>query len=109
MESERPSTINETYKQQQELEEEEEEDDDDDNEEEEEEEENNEILKRRISNHPLYGLLVEAHLDCLKVLICFFFSPFISFLPSSIYCFQPQFTLLIYLQMHWIQLKLHVS
>ncbi|KAL2626149.1 hypothetical protein AAZV13_07G094400 [Glycine max] len=67
MESERPSTINETYKQQQELEEEEEEDDDDDNEEEEEEEENNEILKRRISNHPLYGLLVEAHLDCLKV------------------------------------------
>ncbi|KAG5009512.1 hypothetical protein JHK87_018027 [Glycine soja] len=65
MESERPSTINETYKQQQELEEEEDDDDDDDNEEE--EEENNEILKRRISNHPLYGLLVEAHLDCLKV------------------------------------------
>ncbi|KAG4388428.1 hypothetical protein JHK82_025422 [Glycine max] len=67
MESERPSsTINETYKQQQEPEEE---DDDDyhNEEEEEEEEENNEILKRRISNHPLYGLLVEAHLDCLKV------------------------------------------
>ncbi|KAK7314675.1 hypothetical protein VNO77_33202 [Canavalia gladiata] len=36
-------------------------------EEEEEHEENNEILKRRISSHPLYGLLVEAHLDCLKV------------------------------------------
>nr|XP_023892312.1 homeobox protein knotted-1-like 1 [Quercus suber] len=25
------------------------------------------ILKRRISSHPLYGLLVEAHLGCLKV------------------------------------------
>ncbi|CAJ1952125.1 unnamed protein product [Sphenostylis stenocarpa] len=59
MESERPNTTIETYKQQQELEEE----DDDD----EEEEENNEILKRRISSHPLYGLLVETHLDCLKV------------------------------------------
>ncbi|XP_004512773.1 homeotic protein knotted-1-like [Cicer arietinum] len=31
------------------------------------EEENNEILKRRISSHPLYQFLVEAHLDCLKV------------------------------------------
>ncbi|WJX67177.1 Homeobox protein knotted-1-like, variant 2 [Trifolium repens] len=30
-------------------------------------EENSEILKTRISNHPLYELLVEAHLDCLKV------------------------------------------
>ncbi|XP_058727338.1 protein KNATM-like [Vicia villosa] len=29
--------------------------------------ENSEILKRRISNHPLYEFLVEAHLDCLKV------------------------------------------
>ncbi|RDX67468.1 Homeobox protein KNOX3, partial [Mucuna pruriens] len=58
MESERPNTNTiETYKQQQQLEEEEEYD----------REENNEILKRRISNHPLYGLLVEAHLDCLKV------------------------------------------
>ncbi|XP_020201887.2 homeobox protein knotted-1-like 1 isoform X2 [Cajanus cajan] len=59
MESHTPNTNDtieiEAYKQQQ-LEEE-----DDD------EEENNEILKRRISNHPLYGLLVEAHLDCLKV------------------------------------------
>ena len=27
-----------------------------------------EILKGRISSHPLYGLLVEAHLGCLKVL-----------------------------------------
>jgi hypothetical protein len=38
-------------------------------EEEEEEEEigENEILKRRISGHPLYELLVEAHLGCLKV------------------------------------------
>ncbi|CAK8534306.1 unnamed protein product [Lathyrus sativus] len=30
-------------------------------------EENSEILKTRISNHPLYEFLVEAHLDCLKV------------------------------------------
>ncbi|AES76094.1 fused compound leaf protein [Medicago truncatula] len=30
-------------------------------------EENDEILKTRISNHPLYELLVQAHLDCLKV------------------------------------------
>lgn len=30
-------------------------------------EENSENLKRRISNHPLYEFLVEAHLDCLKV------------------------------------------
>lgn len=30
-------------------------------------EENSDILKRRISNHPLYEFLVEAHLDCLKV------------------------------------------
>ncbi|KAH0976071.1 hypothetical protein GBA52_017970 [Prunus armeniaca] len=29
--------------------------------------EDHEILKNRISTHPLYGLLVEAHLDCLKV------------------------------------------
>ncbi|XP_057443464.1 homeobox protein knotted-1-like 6 [Lotus japonicus] len=36
-------------------------------EEEESEVENNETLKRRISSHPLYELLVEAHLDCLKV------------------------------------------
>ncbi|MED6207819.1 Homeobox protein knotted-1-like [Stylosanthes scabra] len=41
--------------------------DQEEEEEEEEDEENNEILKRRISNHPLYGLLVEAHLECLKV------------------------------------------
>lgn len=26
-----------------------------------------EILRRRISSHPLYGLLVETHLNCLKV------------------------------------------
>ena len=35
--------------------------------EEEEEEEERKMLKRRISCHPLYGFLVEAHLDCLKV------------------------------------------
>ncbi|KAK9278186.1 hypothetical protein L1049_027746 [Liquidambar formosana] len=34
---------------------------------EEEDEEEMEILKRRISSHPLYGLLVDSHLDCLKV------------------------------------------
>ncbi|KAI4352086.1 hypothetical protein L6164_006372 [Bauhinia variegata] len=34
---------------------------------EEEEEERNEILKRRISSHPLYGLLLDAHMECLKV------------------------------------------
>lgn len=28
-----------------------------------------ETLKTRISAHPLYGLLVETHLDCLKVRI----------------------------------------
>ena len=86
MESERPSsTINETYKQQQEPEEE---DDDDyhNEEEEEEEEENNEILKRRISNHPLYGLLVEAHLDCLKVFKLSLLFPF-HFLPSFLLLF----------------------
>ncbi|KAJ6737438.1 hypothetical protein OIU85_019492 [Salix viminalis] len=26
-----------------------------------------EVLKKRISSHPLYGLLVQAHIDCLKV------------------------------------------
>ncbi|KAK3224632.1 hypothetical protein Dsin_004494 [Dipteronia sinensis] len=35
--------------------------------EEEEEEENNEALKRRISTHPLYNLLLDNHMDCLKV------------------------------------------
>ncbi|XWS60827.1 hypothetical protein CRYUN_Cryun07bG0070800 [Craigia yunnanensis] len=39
-------------------EEEEEEDDDDDE---------DEVLKTRISSHPLYGRLVENHLNCLKV------------------------------------------
>ncbi|CAG7868926.1 unnamed protein product [Brassica rapa] len=34
---------------------------------EEEEEEENEILKKRISSHPLYGLLLHSHLSCLKV------------------------------------------
>ncbi|KAF9671276.1 hypothetical protein SADUNF_Sadunf12G0030500 [Salix dunnii] len=27
-----------------------------------------EVLKKRISSHPLYGLLVQTHIDCLKVL-----------------------------------------
>ncbi|XP_044466992.1 homeobox protein knotted-1-like 1 [Mangifera indica] len=35
--------------------------------EEEEENQNNETLKRRISSHPLYGLLIENHMDCLKL------------------------------------------
>lgn len=47
-------------------------------EEEEEKEEvgEDEILKRRISTHPSYGLLLEAHLGCLKV---FSLSLFLSF------------------------------
>ncbi|GKV05248.1 hypothetical protein SLEP1_g17282 [Rubroshorea leprosula] len=32
-----------------------------------EEEEEEKVLKRRISTHPLYGRLVQNHLDCLKV------------------------------------------
>ncbi|KDP38140.1 hypothetical protein JCGZ_04783 [Jatropha curcas] len=35
-------------------------------EEEQEEEEGEEILKRRILGHPLYSLLVETHINCLK-------------------------------------------
>lgn len=58
-----------------ELEEEQEEEGDD-------EEENNEILKRRISNHPLYGLLVEAHLDCLKVIYSYLSLSLFLFLSS---------------------------
>ncbi|KAK6261490.1 hypothetical protein QUC31_007306 [Theobroma cacao] len=34
---------------------------------EEEEEDDDELLKTRISAHPLYGRLVENHLNCLKV------------------------------------------
>ncbi|KAL5827810.1 hypothetical protein ACOSQ3_019661 [Xanthoceras sorbifolium] len=33
-------------------------------------EEDEEILKRRISSHPLYGLLIETHLNCLKEAYC---------------------------------------
>ena len=29
--------------------------------------EENDILKRRISSHPLYSLLLQSHIDCLKV------------------------------------------
>ncbi|KAF5734045.1 homeobox protein knotted-1-like 1 [Tripterygium wilfordii] len=36
-------------------------------EEEEAEAEAEEVLKKRISNHPLYGLLVDTHLECMKV------------------------------------------
>ncbi|XP_010527813.1 PREDICTED: protein KNATM [Tarenaya hassleriana] len=32
-----------------------------------EEEEEMELLQQRISSHPLYGLLLEAHFNCLKV------------------------------------------
>jgi len=59
MESQTPNTTIHTYKQLQQQ---------DHDDEEEAEEQNSEILKRRISSHPLYGLLLEAHLDCLKVL-----------------------------------------
>lgn len=34
---------------------------------EENQDDDDETLKTRISAHPLYGLLVETHLDCLKV------------------------------------------
>ncbi|KAF2558749.1 hypothetical protein F2Q68_00013416 [Brassica cretica] len=40
-----------------------------------EEEEENEILKKRISSHPLYGLLLHSHLSCLKVCSGDFDSP----------------------------------
>ncbi|KAL3574949.1 hypothetical protein D5086_023050 [Populus alba] len=30
-----------------------------------------EALKKRISSHPLYGLLVQTHIDCLKEAYCF--------------------------------------
>ncbi|XP_059659162.1 uncharacterized protein LOC132305548 [Cornus florida] len=33
-------------------------------------EEDDEMLKKRISGHPLYGLLIEAHLNCLKEGYC---------------------------------------
>ncbi|KAJ0048008.1 hypothetical protein Pint_16858 [Pistacia integerrima] len=36
-------------------------------EEEEEKDHNKETLKRRISSHPLYGLLMESHMGCLKL------------------------------------------
>ena len=40
-------------------------------------EEDGELFKRMITGHPLYGLLIETHLKCLKVFIspysCFFF------------------------------------
>ncbi|CAL0323929.1 unnamed protein product [Lupinus luteus] len=62
MESKRNRGNEKNYQQQKEDEEELEQEQDGDQ-----EEENNEILKRRISSHPLYGLLVETHLECLKV------------------------------------------
>ncbi|XAR63689.1 hypothetical protein NMG60_11023718 [Bertholletia excelsa] len=37
-------------------------------EEEKDEDEDEETLKKRISSHPMYGLLVKTHLNCLKVL-----------------------------------------
>ncbi|KAJ4915806.1 hypothetical protein Rs2_01356 [Raphanus sativus] len=40
-----------------------------------EEEEESEILKKRISTHPLYGLLLHSHLSCLKVCSGDFDSP----------------------------------
>ncbi|KAG7597062.1 KNOX2 [Arabidopsis suecica] len=38
-------------------------------------EEKEEILKKRISSHPLYGLLLHSHLNCLKVCSGDFDSP----------------------------------
>ncbi|CAA7033776.1 unnamed protein product [Microthlaspi erraticum] len=40
-----------------------------------EEEQEGEILKKRISSHPLYGLLLHSHLNCLKVCSGDFDSP----------------------------------
>ncbi|XP_010496507.1 PREDICTED: protein KNATM-like [Camelina sativa] len=40
-----------------------------------EEEAEEEILKKRISSHPLYGLLLHSHLNCLKVCSGDFDSP----------------------------------
>ena len=37
-------------------------------------EEDEEILKKRISGHPLFGLLIENHLGCLKVSLFHFIS-----------------------------------
>ncbi|AEE29222.1 KNOX meinox protein [Arabidopsis thaliana] len=36
----------------------------------EEAQEEEEILKKRISSHPLYGLLLHSHLNCLKEAYC---------------------------------------
>ncbi|KAE9588253.1 hypothetical protein Lal_00002857 [Lupinus albus] len=62
MESKRNSSNENNYQQHKDEDEEEEEEL-----EQEQEQENSDILKRRISSHPLYGLLVETHLECLKV------------------------------------------
>ena len=42
------------------------------------EENQDESLKTRIASHPLYGLLLETHLDCLKVTSLFDLSLFFS-------------------------------
>ena len=88
MESKRNSA-SENYQEEEELELEEEQEEGDD------EEENNEILKRRISSHPLYGLLVEAHLECLKV---FSLSPSHSSSFCSIFYDLPPVSTLIYVE-----------
>lgn len=41
---------------------------------EENQDDDDQTLKTRISAHPLYGLLVETHLDCLKVRIYLYLS-----------------------------------
>lgn len=55
-----------------------------------EEEEEEQVLKRRIAGHPLYGLLLENHTDCLKVYIwknyihIYVYQSFFSF-PCTVY------------------------
>lgn len=34
------------------------------------EKQSEEVLKKMIKSHPLYGLLIESHLNCLKVTVC---------------------------------------
>ena len=41
--------------------------------------EEDEILKKRISSHPLYGLLLQSHLSCLKVQFSISISLFLNY------------------------------
>ena len=52
-------------------------------------EEDEEILKKRISGHPLFGLLIENHLGCLKVSLFHFISIFKYCSSSFFFLFFP--------------------